>query len=405
MATVFPFYPVTVKKPEPKSKEPWWKAAIDTESSKQGVIPSTKKQSKPKADSAPIPWYRLAKDIYEVGPKGEGQKAWKAYQEMRKEKRNNAKTTHDPPVPAKQKKYEKPLPQPPPSNPDGVPHPPLRPRPAYSQNGKESESPYPRKDSGFSSTSYEVPIAIDKNMQRTVDANKPLPRLPRLDPAPKSRKTYQASHSPPPPPKSDLQRPTQQDEGKRAEKDTHLNPWWKPLADKQSSKPGLKSKISHPGTLMASNKGVTTNIAADCGGVGGPAAAISMPVNRLGAPLLKEDRRPSPLTSNPSHERMSEKKKGKQKAIERDDTPPTHWRDRFEFVGPTFEAGNPFKQKKRRSSDASFGCKGVQGEALDRYQVGELSSSEDERGMVPEPLFTGKRGENVGRDEVLSAIC
>jgi hypothetical protein len=352
VATVCPFYPASVKKPEPKSRESWWKAAIDTESSKQGAVAPKKKQSKTSTNSAPIPWYRLAKDIYKVGPKGDGQKAWKAYQEMRKEKRN-AKTTQAPPVPTKQKKYEKPLPPPPPSNPDGVLHPPLRPRLAQSRKGKQPESPYPRKDSGFSSTSYEVPIAIDKNIRRTVDANKPLPRVPRLDPAPKARKTYQPSRAPPLPPKTDSQRPVQQAEGNRTEKDTHLNPWWK--VDKQSAKPGLKSKISHPGPLMASNKGVTINIATDCGGVGGPAAAVSMPVNRLGAPLLKEERRPSPLSSNPSHERLSEKRKGKQKMIERDDTPPTHWRDKFEFVGPTFEAGNPFKQKKRRSSDASFG--------------------------------------------------
>jgi hypothetical protein len=362
VATVFPFYPASVKKPEVKTKEkePWWKAAMDADSSKQGAIPTKKTQSKPSADTPPTPWYRLAREIYKVGPKGESQKAWKAYQDLRKEKRIKAEPTQKAPshtrTKQQEKKYEKPLPPAPPSNPSGVLYPPLRPRPAQSQKGKEPESPHPRKDSGFSSTSYEVPLAIDKSLQRTVDANKPLPRVPQLDPAPKARKAYQQPQS--------------------AEENAHLNPWWKPHT---AQKPGLKSKISHPGPLI---NGTTANIAAECGGVGGPAAAVSMPICRNGAPQLP---------SNPSHERMSERKKGKQKAVvERDDTAPTHWREKFEFVS---------KPKKRRGSDESFGCRGVGGGmGLDRYQVGEQASSSEgeeerdrERGMVPKALFTGKR--------------
>jgi hypothetical protein len=330
-ATVFPFYPASIKKPEPKSKEFWWKAAI-------------------RGDAPPTPWYRVARDIYNVGPKGEGQKVWKAYQKMRKEKRKDAETKQDnAPAHTQQKKDEKPLPLPPPStNSQGVFYPPLRPRSSQSRKGKEPESPRTRKDSGFSSTSYEVPLAIDKSFQRTVNASKPLPRVPRLDPAPRARKTFLASRPAPSPPPATVQRRAAE-EKQRAEKETsHLNPWWKPLADKQSAKPsGLKARISNPGPLMT-------------------------------LPLL-----------SPKHS-MSEKKKekGKQKEVERDDTPPTFWRDRFEFVPPTL------KQKKKRSSDVSFGCKGVEGEMLDRYQVGELSSSEeDEKGVVPDPLFTGK-----GRD-------
>jgi hypothetical protein len=263
-ATVFPFYPTSIKKPEPKPKELWWKAAI-------------------RDDSPPTPWYRVPREIYQVGPGSEGQKVWKAVKEMRKKRRKNAETKQDIPVQPKQKKHQKPLPRPPPSNINGVLYPPLRAREA------------------------------------------------------------------------DVQRRAEQAKiRERAEKDIHLNPWWKPQGDKR---PGLKSKMSNSGPLMTSKNGSTANI---------------------GVPPQ------SP----------KDKKKGKQKEVERDGTPLTFWRDKF--VGPTFEA-NPFRQKKRRDSDASFGCQGVESVVLDRYQVGELES-DDEKEMLPEPLFKGKGKGISGRD-------
>jgi hypothetical protein len=111
----------------------------------------------------------------------------------------------------------------------------------------------------------------------------------------------------------------------RAEKDSHLNPWWKPSADKQSARPGLKSKISNSGPLTASKNGSTANIGA--------------------------------LPQSPKSE----------------------------------------KKKRRRDSDASFWCQGVESVVLDRYQVGELES-DDEKEMLPQQLFKGKGKEMSGRD-------
>jgi hypothetical protein len=47
--------------------------------------------------------------------------------------------------------------------------------------------------------------------------------------------------------------------------------------------------------------------------------------------------------------------------------------------------------RKRRTSDVSFACQGIVDSKLDRYQVSEPSSSDDEKGMVPDPLFYVKR--------------
>ena len=56
--------------------------------------------------------------------------------------------------------------------------------------------------------------------------------------------------------------------------------------------------------------------------------------------------------------------------------------------------------RRRRSSDASFVCQGIGDGGLDRYQVSETeesshSSDENERSLLPEPLFSGRR---VGRN-------
>ena len=60
--------------------------------------------------------------------------------------------------------------------------------------------------------------------------------------------------------------------------------WWK-KRQFPKAQAILKSEISHPIPLVASYEGSTTNIAAECGGVGGPAAAVSLPITRTGAPL------------------------------------------------------------------------------------------------------------------------
>jgi hypothetical protein len=84
-----------------------------------------------------------------------------------------------------------------------------------------------------------------------------------------------------------------------------------------------------------------------------------------------------------------------------DDTSSTHWRDKL--VGPAYEASKSLKHTametlegvhtggKNRSSDVSFACQGMVGERLDRYQVSERFSSDDEKDLIPDPLFYTKR--------------
>ncbi|KNG49233.1 farnesyltransferase alpha subunit [Stemphylium lycopersici] len=242
-----------------------------------------------------VPWYRAAKHIYATGPEGEGQRAWKAYQHIRKEHKNGARA--DKTMRTREQivlKYEKPLPLPPSSGPDGVLFPSMRPRSAETRSETERddfENQHPRKDSVFSQLSYEVPIAIEKSVGSTFDANKPLPPVPHLEAAPK------------------------------------------------------------PGPLIALSDGLTVNVAVECGGVGGPLAAVSLPVTRNGTPLSqsqnahvakKDARKPPPLNLHlpilhpaPLRTRVNAKDRGK--APNLDETPATHWRDIF--VGPAHEVG------------------------------------------------------------------
>jgi hypothetical protein len=165
---------------------------------------------------------------------------------------------------------------------------------------------------------------------------------------------------------------------------------------------------------MVSSEGVTVNVAAECGGVGGPAAAMSLPVTHMGTPLprppstyekKKEVGRPSPRSFHLATLHLSPSKRtGKgikrEKVAGSDGFHATHWRDKF--VGPAYEASKSLKQsametldgvhvgRKKRTSDISFACQGIADEKLDRYQVNEKSSSDDEMGMVPDPLFSVK---------------
>ncbi|PZD43410.1 IlvA, Threonine dehydratase [Pyrenophora tritici-repentis] len=256
--------------------------------------------------------------------------------------------------------YNKPLPRLPlTSHPDGVLYPPLRPRPIQARSeskGKEAEAESwnARKDSDFSQTSYEVPITIDDDIHSTVDASKPLPPASHLSPALKAQKTasqIQFKHEVQPKVKVvNVNRPGG---SKHDAEKAGGHTWWKPLPSKAA--PSLKIKISYPGPLMASGKGAVVNIATESGGVGGPAAAVSLPVTRTGA------FRPQAQTSYDARKQIDKGKMG----------------------------------RKRKSSDASFCCQGVDGELLDRYQVSDQAASDQEDDMLLLPLFSGTRG---GRD-------
>jgi hypothetical protein len=368
--------------------------------------PLDKKRDQQQAASSSSHWYRTAKEIYTAGPKGEGQKIWEAYQQALSHRKAGEELVQiTPSEPIVRVKVERQLPLPLPTSPDGVLFPPLRPRSVQLWSGiegKETGREHLRGDSGFSSTSCETPIVIDRTVRSTIDANQSLPPAPRLDAVPKVRKAQDES--------SESNR-------HHSEKDeTHH--WWQHSPSRVPQSP--KSKISHPGPLMAPIKGTSVNIVAECGGIGGPAAAMSLPVTRTGAPIprasatpekIKEVNRPSPRSFHlptfhlsPSKSKRNGSKKVKMD--ENDDPHSTHWRDRL--VGPACEAGKSLKQtametldsvhagRKKRPSDVSFACQGNVDDRLDRYQVSRWSSSDDEMDLVPDPLFSGKR---MGRDD------
>jgi hypothetical protein len=405
--TAIPHCPATIEKPESKTERTWQRQDLDEGSDTNQATTPKQIHVQQQAVHSSTPWYRTAKHIYNAGPKGEGQKMWEAYQQAIIPRQADNKPPQDTSFePMVEERTEKKPPTPLPTSPDGVLFPPLRLRPSPTQRverGKEPDRPYLRRDSCFSSSSYEVATAVDRTVVSTIDANKPLPPVPLLDAAPKVQQTKST-------PPGNCRQHAEREE-------TH--PWWKhsPSRAPQS----LKSKISHPGPLTVSNKGTTVNVAAECGGVGGPAAAISLPVSRTGAPLprppsihvkKKEAGRSSPRAFHlPTFHRSPSKSKGnayeKVEVYESEDTHPPHWRDRL--VGPAYEAGKSLKQtametldgvhvgRKRRTSDASFACQGIVDSKLDRYQVSEPSSSDDEKGMVPDPLFYVKRTETDTR--------
>ncbi|KAF1943465.1 hypothetical protein EJ02DRAFT_485734 [Clathrospora elynae] len=412
--TTFPRYSYAIKKPEPKDKISWFKKDLNTKISTRNIAYIERLRSEPQDGPKPNGWYRSAKKVYKAGPQGEGQKVWKAYQQVCKGK-DGPGATHNR---LAQRSNKKPLPRLPSSDMGLSSHPAARPLPAQvcgMPSRKKAPETHHHKGSTFSRSSYEVPTGIDGTMQRVVDANKPLPRVPRIDPAPRTR----TSDNKPLPslPRLDVastprrqvgQVPSRPAKTKWFELSTHvagkqptskdaLSSWWKTSTDKQTAKAhsALKSRISHTGPLMASNRGATANIAAECGGVGGPAAAVSLPVHRHGAPL------PQPRNIYAAHKEVqkalpselpqpSECQKGKQKATERDNTPPKHWRD--VFVDATH-----FNVRKRKDSDTSFVCQGLpEGYVQD---LGPFSQSQrhwdadsNDEVMRPAPLFSGERG-------------
>ncbi|KAF1845655.1 uncharacterized protein K460DRAFT_286434 [Cucurbitaria berberidis CBS 394.84] len=359
-ATVFPYYPSTITKPEPRPKQSWWKQGFNISDTPPKVAPGKNTTGGSQTVPSITDLYRTAKEIYQVGPEGEGLKVWRDYKQSRKGKQNQTEAKQDK---STAQVYQKSRTTPP------VPAAPLRPLPGQVYTGFEADKvirrgPYAQKDSRlsegeFSRSSCEVPIAIDKSVQRVVDTNKPLPPVPLLQAAPKTRHpmdletAFRVGIA-----AASIQHPTQQRVGNQGAesdqhvpKDAHSGPWWKSLADKHSAKAhdGLKAKISHRGPLTAFNDGRTVHVAAGCNRVGGPAAAIPRPVNHNGVPTTQS----------------AQAKKNQSMGT---------------------------KGKKRKSSDASFACQGLADTSFPASQ----SAMHDDKELVPEPLFSGARAGDEG---------
>ncbi|KAL6164342.1 hypothetical protein ACJQWK_10008 [Exserohilum turcicum] len=307
-----------------------------------------------------LPWYRVARRIYDSGPEGEGQdvwKAWKAYQQGRK-------------------------------GPE-----------------KEPANPRRRKDSLVARSKITVPKVSEKSVHSIIDTNKPLPPVPRLDPAPKTRRTKHPAYIGQSPKSRAFE--NLRDSNKKPRVGEAARTWWKPQP--APAQPSLKSKISYPGPLMTSNTRSSANVPVECGGVGGPVAADCLPTPLQNTTDAKKERHAPPLNLRvpvPIASRLKGEIDMKGKAPLRDHTPPTYWRDMV--LGSAYEAGKSFKQsamgkldgvyagKRRKSSGASFGCQGVASERLDRFQVSEGGVSDqirggiDDKNLMPEPLFADR---------------
>lgn len=277
---------------------------------------------------------RTARAIYEVGPKGEGQKLWTTYKRIQKGQKQHTEVEQKVPDPLTAPRR--------PSAPGLSAHPPTRPAPPDTEIPIRQAVPlaknlYPRNHSEVSRTSCEVLIQIGPEIKQIVDHSRPLPPMPQLQAVPKARQQGRGrvNTSKPLPPnpksnpvceagpsaKSNASRPlppvplassarrrkphrlrrsldspplkeyssssasnndysTQQlnDPQSTDKKSTTTKPrnlathWWKALADLTSEEPPIKPTIGRPRPITALESGRTPNLAIECGGVGGEGA-------------------------------------------------------------------------------------------------------------------------------------
>jgi hypothetical protein len=383
-ATVFPSFPSIIKRPNEDANQ-----AKDTHSPVRltGIL-------------------NTARQIYDVGPKGEGQKLWSTYKKARKNKPHPTEATQEPlkQMPALRRSSE------------GLSaHPPMRPAPSQDRLPLRKAVPPEgtRKESEVSRSSIEVPVRIESDVEHVVDRERPLPKVPKLEAAPKPRDTAlkplpafpgsgpihntsakslpaiphvhpapkprpsKSKHStsqrgntstnPPYPTHQDPKHPPPTSPPSKPTRILKPSQWWKSFADFTSeSHPPTNPKtiISRPRPFTSLQNGLTANLAAEHGGVGGPGAATH--------------HTNTPHTHSNSNG-MSAKAQGKQKLTPRSPLyMPKHWREKLHV------------ERRRSSDDLSFACVGVgEGGPSSVRQA----TSEREKGMVSEPLFRGR-----GRD-------
>ncbi|OAL53282.1 hypothetical protein IQ07DRAFT_356235 [Pyrenochaeta sp. DS3sAY3a] len=439
-ATLWPHYSPT-SPPMCKPKSSWWRQGHSANVSRGPQVASGEAPPKPKGRG----WYRSAKGIYIEGPDGEGQQVWDAYRHFRREKQERVEEVRRRAMDMS-------------SRAEGVSDAPQTtqaaiPSIAYSQVARSSdagkhehaESKHqstqtgPRPSLGeVSRTSREVPVVIDsRNVRGHVDVNKPLPSRPRQHvdlnkPLPAHVRQPKDLNKPLPALPSMYPAPLRQPQasadkdhmvgiaaagiqfptkwegdansrlGKPMQTGDSSSTWWHSIAEKRALKTheALKAKISCPQPLVSSAEAHTANIAADCGGVGGPAAATSQ---RYGAHLTPEACRKENQVRKTSPLGVEMSNKFKQKAS--DPVPPGHWRDKIDTLVTSAGRTMATMGTRSRNSDASFACVGlpegnaavypVQGPGPSKHnpilREGSNRDTRDEHG-VPEPLFRGMQG-------------
>lgn len=184
--TIFPTSAASLKKPAPESKPSRWRKTpkikpIDANSGQGKSMQDEGNNAKSQSYFTEL--LHTAKDIYQSGPKGEGQAVWTSYKHYLKEKRTGpilemrqAKRTDEAPrKPSIERKATHPS--------TGLPSTMIH------VSTKDVEQLKLRNDSvvsygDISHSSREVPIKIQRTL---VDMDKSLPPPPRLSAAPKSR--------------------------------------------------------------------------------------------------------------------------------------------------------------------------------------------------------------------------
>lgn len=193
-------------------------------------------------------------------------------------------------------------------------------------------------DRRISLSSCDIPIGIDRK-HVFPDLNKPLPPLPQPQPQPQPfpTTTFKPHHPPPIKPTATPKEPATHATLTSATIPTiHTPPPPQPLP------PWIQHpQISHPAPLVTAHNLPTANIALECGGTGGLAAAVSLPFPRT----------PPQHYSQDALERLPCRRKGKHVARldARFVSSSRRWRGKL----------GGFRERGRPDSDVSFMCRGV----------------------------------------------
>ncbi|KAH9878403.1 hypothetical protein IAQ61_001675 [Plenodomus lingam] len=341
---------------------PWQKgSATQLEGNANQQIPA-KQTSALQKRGQESDWWHMAKDIYKTGPQGEGQKAWKAYQQARKNK----------PVHAERRKNEFSPSTTQTSTSQGSSRIPL--------NGRYIQSTlprFPRKEPEPPFPSYKHPFGPDSPIHRILDISKALPPVRQLHPPPKPRrqnsscvsKKSQLGHTSHP---SSL---TACNPSSKSPTPPTKDPWWCPRADKQTAKAqaALKAKISRPGPVVLSDDERSTHTCTTAVSAATASSQLTKHTHIQDFAYAK----PAPLKRSRSGTMSTMPLPTPQR---RQDTPPTHWLERFAPTSATLNRSLLHRPHvRRRNSDESFACRGL--------QVQTLAAVE----LVPEVLFGRSR--------------
>ncbi|KAH7391933.1 hypothetical protein BKA66DRAFT_31914 [Pyrenochaeta sp. MPI-SDFR-AT-0127] len=395
------YYNPTINLPKTKPKQMCWRQRLNLDTTSYSATSARDSVDKVQAIRSLTESFRVAKEIYKIGPEGEGQEVWKSYRQFRKHK--HAKSRQDTTTLMGDKPQVAPLQQLPPVR--LAAYPPSQPLPAQLKRGDISKSLRLRQDDALregdrSQYSRYMSVATDLSIQH-IDVNKPLPPIPQLEPAPKMRRSmglesaYLVGIA-----AAGIQHAIERREDIQCTQSLrHVSKVRAPRLRALTDKHACKANMSSP--LMAVDEGQTANVAAKCGGVCHSTGTVHDAVNCDGVSLTQRSRAEAKLVRRPRPLILEQCQKGKQRA--RVSTPPMHWRNLFDTFAKPAGKSALLRGRNRRSSDASFACQGLSNSTSNSYiQKSDVLNRCHARKsmdlytrtehMVPEPLFSGNCG-------------